>query len=105
MNAGKIAALNDAARRTLTGCRVVITQGIAALDDLEGVLALVRSFADFSERNDPHGEHDFGAFDYVDNTVFWKIDYYDLDLLMHSPDPADPNVTCRVLTVMLAEEY
>ncbi|MEN0115466.1 MAG: DUF3768 domain-containing protein [Agrobacterium cavarae] len=36
---------------------------------------------------------------------FWKIDYYDQDLRNGSPDPADDAVTCRVLTVMRAEEY
>jgi hypothetical protein len=34
--------------------------------------------------------------------VFFKIDYYDEALAMHSPDPADPNVTQRVMTLMLA---
>ena len=105
MTAAKIAALNDAARTSFIGCRVVITPGIAAMDDLDAIMAKVRTFAEFTDRNDPYGEHDFGSFDYAGQTLFWKFDYYDADLLMHSLDPADPAVTCRVLTIMLAEEY
>ena len=55
--------------------------------------------------NDPHGEHDFGAFEFDGTPVIFKIDYYDKDLNFHSPDPGDPAVTERVITLMLAEEY
>jgi len=105
MTAARIAELNDAARTSFIGCRVVITQGVAGMDDLDGLYAKVRAFNEFTERNDPYGEHDFGSIEHDGQTVFWQISYYDVDLLMHSPDASDPAVTCRVLTIMLAEEY
>ena len=58
----------------------------------------------FTDDNDPHGEHDFGIVEHGGVRSFWKIDYYDREMQMLSPDPADPSVTTRVLTVMLAEE-
>jgi hypothetical protein len=97
--------LNDRFRQTLQGGRVVVTRGIAARGDATAIVNLVRTFNDFSEDNDPYGEHDFGAFDQDSDKIFWKIDYYDVDLTAGSPDPADAAVTTRVLTIMLAEEY
>jgi hypothetical protein len=97
--------LNDQFRQTLQGGRVVVTQGIAARDDLAIILHRVKSFALFPEDNDPHGERDFGAFDCGNDKIFWKIDYYDASLNFGSPDPANADVTTRVLTIMLAEEY
>jgi len=102
---GHIRALNDLARQTFTGCRVMITPGIQGLDDIDAVLRAVQLFDDFTTNNDPYAEHDFGAFHCGDAQVFWKWDYFDLDLQMHSPDASDPAVTARILTVMLADEY
>lgn len=65
----------------------------------------VRAFDGFSESKDPYQEHDFGSIIIQGHKVFWKIDAYDLDMLGHSPNPTDPSVTTRVLTIMLADEY
>ena len=101
----KIEALNDRARRTFMEYRVTITAGVQALGNVDAVLRQVQVFEAFTPGNNPYGEHDFGAIRYQGQTIFWKIDYYDLDLHMHSPDPSDETVTARVLTIMLAEEY
>lgn len=87
--------------------RIVITRGIAHLEEAErqAIFAKVREFDSFTEDNDPYGEHDFGSITHAGNKVFWKIDYYDPDLHKGSIDPANPQETCRVLTIMLAEEY
>jgi hypothetical protein len=39
------------------------------------------------------------------SAAFGRIDYYDRATEMGSPDPADPAVTTRVLTFMLADQY
>jgi hypothetical protein len=103
----KIASLNDAFRASLTGGRVVITVGVAALDvDVRiAVLKEVRAFTAFTSDNDPYGEHDFGFLSVDGHEFFWKIDTYDPSLTRHSDDAADPSVTVRVLTVMLTREY
>jgi hypothetical protein len=86
---------------------LMVTAGIHERGEafVQVVLAMVRSFATFDTSNDPHHEHDFGAFTLGGERVFFKVDYYDLVLEGHSPDAADPAQTHRVLTVMLASEY
>ena len=106
-NTAKIAAPNDHARQTFRECRVVITQAVVELgkDDVDRILDKVRNCNHFTPDNDPFSEHDFGSIQFAENTIVWKIDYYDLDLHKHSPDPSDPAFTARILTIMLAEEY
>ena len=40
-----------------------------------------------------------------DTPVWFKIDYYDLDLEYGSEDPADASITRRVITIMLPSDY
>jgi hypothetical protein len=107
MSAEQVRTLNDAFRRSLSGGRVMMTAGIAALPDAAqtAVLDEVRKFDTFTADNDPHGEHDFGSFEVDGRKIFWKIDYYDAAMEFGSEDPADSTKTTRVLTVMLASEY
>ncbi len=49
--------------------------------------------------------HDFGSFLHKGEKIFWKFDYYDPTLTSGSEHPADPGVTVRVLTILLANEY
>src|SRR3546814_15677077 len=91
-----------------------MTQGILAMVDDDPLLAAARqmelmsvvaSYANFSEDNNPHGERDFGPFDWRGTRCYWKIDYYDRQTDSGSPDPSDPGVTCRLLTILRADEY
>jgi hypothetical protein len=103
----EIAHLNDELRRTFSGGKIMMTAGVGALPDdaKANVLSAVRSFNDFTEDNDPHKEHDFGSIEVNGEKCFWKIDYYDKSMEYGSENPADPAVTTRVLTIMLASEY
>ena len=104
----RILRLNDAFRRGQIGDgTVIITSGLKEMgeDFLAKAGEAVALFDQFTEGNDPHGEHDFGAFTVEGNKLFWKLDYFDLDLQWHSLDAANPDVTHRVLTIMFANEY
>ncbi len=68
-------------------------------------LKTIAVYDEFCNENDPYEEHDFGALDVDGHTIFFKTDYYDPTLTYHSSDPADPTLTQRVITIMLAEEY
>ena len=106
-NASKIAALNDRFRQTYWGGKVMMTSGVQALSDetVQQLFKSVQNFDDFVQDNDLHGEHDFGKVVVDGQSFFWKIDYYDHTLTFGSEDPANPAVTTRVLTMMLASEY
>src|SRR5450755_4063442 len=103
----RMRVLNDNFRSTFVGGQVVMTQGVDALpiDTKARVLLAVQSFSNFTKDNDPHREHDFGNFNVEGESYFFKVDYYALDMHAGSEDPADPEKTTRVLTIMRADEY
>jgi Protein of unknown function (DUF3768) len=100
----EIRALNDELRQHLLSGIAVITPGVAALGQevVERIVKTIAVYDDFCHANDPHEEHDFGAFEANGRQVFFKIDLYE------EPDVKDSNgepAVTRVLTIMLAEEY
>jgi hypothetical protein len=103
----RIRGLNDELRQNLSQGRAMMTPGVAALgpEAVARIIKTIEVYNDFCHANDPYQEHDFGSFDADGQTIFFKIDYFDKDLTYHSPDPGDPEVTERVITIMLAEEY
>ena len=102
-----IRKLNDAFRTTFQGGRVMMTASINALPpaDIADILEAVRTFTDFNEDNDPHGERDCAFFEEGEHRCFWKIDLYDKNMEYGSEDPTNPEVTTRVLTVGLSSDY
>ena len=119
----RIARLNDLARQAMgVACTAIATPGFRSLpsSDQSAIRELIETYDTFTPDNDPYGERDFGAV-YLSRdgkwtaakstdgepleTVSWKIDAYDRNLRFGSEDPADPAVTRRVLTIMLASEY
>ena len=103
----KIRALNDAFRKTFWGGRVMMTVGVAALEApvRNAVVEKIKFFEAFDDDNDPWGEHDFVSVELDGQTFFAKTDYYDRECVAHSKDAAYPGKTCRVMTIMLAEEH
>lgn len=105
--AASIAALNDAFRAAGPERDWVMTAGVQSrgLAFIAAVIAKVRTHACFPPDSNPHGERDFGVITLAGERVWFKIDYYDLDLRYGWEDPADPAQTRRVLTIMFPNEY
>src|ERR1700720_2757014 len=102
--AERLRALNDQLRTTFIGGTVMITKGIEAIPFAKRrrILERVRCFDAFDVENDPYGEHDCATLEVGGERILLKIDYFDRSVRVHSPDPADPMVTTRILTIMLA---
>ncbi|PPQ35154.1 Protein of unknown function [Rhodoblastus acidophilus] len=104
----RVRELNDAFRKAPHARgKFCLTRGIAAMpmSTQLAILHRVMTFDAFTEDNDPYQEHNFGGFEYSDQKMFWKIDYYDRACEYGSDDPSDPTQTTRVMTIMLASEY
>ncbi|CAK0747827.1 DUF3768 domain-containing protein [Azospirillaceae bacterium] len=103
----KIRELNDQLRKTGIGGRIMITAGIKSMGEkaIAEIVAKVRAFNQFTPDNDPYGEHDFGKIMHGHEAIFFKFAYYDRNMEYASPDPSDPKVTVRVMTIMQAMEY
>ena len=104
-----IAAVNDQLRRSLPFVpksvgKFTLTPGVAYHRALDEIILKVRAFNQFSEDNDPYGEHDFGAIEVDGGKFFWKIDYYDSDYEFGVEDPTS-SICRRVLTIMRTDEY
>jgi hypothetical protein len=105
--AERIRALNDELRKTGAGGKTYLTPGIIAkgADFIAKATAAVQAFDAFTDDNDPWQEHDCATLDVDGESVMFKIDYYDENMEYGAPDPSDPRVTVRVLTIMLASDY
>jgi len=114
MQAQQIAKANDAFRAAIISGghpvyqgRVVCTQGIAAKGAEFVTLAqlAVAGFSEFTEDNDPHGDHSMASVTVCGEVVWFKIDLYDENFCYGAGDPLDDANTRRVLTLLFPSEY
>lgn len=103
----RIAELNDRLRTQGIGGEIYLTRSIALLQDemKQRIFKAVQEFNSFNKSNDPYLERDFGSLHVGQHHVFWKIDYYDPTKQYHSEDPSNAEITSRIMTIMMAEEY
>lgn len=96
-NRSKIVELNDQLRSTFTGGRVQMTPSVHELDArLRGrALYVMSKYKKFDEDS----EHDCGVFIFAGFSFEWRIEYRAKEGTGRSPDPSDPELTLRVLTL------
>ncbi|CAM2008798.1 DUF3768 domain-containing protein [Acanthopleuribacter pedis] len=83
--------------------RIVVTRSVGEAGNVDAIVDAVKTFDNFTEGNDPHHQHDFGAFEIDGERYFFKIDYYDKEVT-YGVDPMEEE-PFRVMTIMRADEY
>jgi hypothetical protein len=103
----RICALNDQLRQYRNGGRVMLTRGVIELGSnvQDRILERIATFDNWDADNDPYSEHDFGMIEIDGTEIMFKIDYFDCNMEYGSEDPANPELTMRVMTIMRADEY
>lgn len=114
MLTNRIAELNQRCRQGLDlEAKLVITNtcfAMLAKDQLDRLILstqVQKALRDWkpAANDESDNEQDFGILYVRDQKLFFKIDYYDRTLEWGSEDPANPEVTIRVMTVMMPEDY
>ena len=102
----KIALVNDAFRQNILGVDVRKSPEIAKLTQMarEEIYMALRMYDNFSFYSNPHPERDFGVLTVQQQAINWQIDYFDNERVGPSPDPSDPALTTRVMTIRTAAE-
>ena len=105
--AERIRTLNDAFRRTFVGGTVVITAGVEALPSTNAARSSRRCAPSTPSPTTtiPTANTTSARSTRAASAASGRSTMYDRETEMGSPDPADPSVTTRVLTIMLADEY
>ena len=83
----------------------MVTPGIVALGCVAHarIVTAVKDYS-FPDAIEPWNQHNWGVLHVDRRKIIFRVDTYDLTRARHSPDPTDPTVTERVLTIMLANE-
>lgn len=110
----RIAALNDHARHGLERtaklvithtCLATIAGDGSAVAELAAQVRILRALREWTPPEGDRSERDLGYVQVDGHKIMFKVDYYAPDLQWGSEDPADPEQTIRVITVMLPSDY
>jgi hypothetical protein len=87
--------------------KMVMTAALAARSPefLASVLRAVTAHDQFDPENDPDETHDFGSVEIEGESVWFKVDLFDLNYQYAAPDPADLARTARVLTLLFPADW
>jgi hypothetical protein len=101
------AELNDELRQYPLGGGTLVSAKIAAFDipRLKRLVEALARFDGYCQEVDQSGEHAMGFFDFEAVTVVFKIEARALSTDGLGSRSAERELTDRVMTIMLAEEY